>query len=107
MKSDYVESDKHYNEYVETLRNTGKDHAFEVCRLREEFDGKQNEIRDLQSKIEEQKIQIDHQASEMDQVKAIEFDRKVQGLNDDLVRADKKRKDAQDALSKSCGSWTS
>jgi len=42
----------------------------------------------------------------MDAIKAIDFDRRIGSLQDDLRRTDGKRKDAQEKLSNGQGNWS-
>ncbi len=60
----------------------------------------------MQQRIEEQKSRHNHHASDSDRVKAIDYDRRMGVLSDDLRRADGKRKDAQDKLENGQGNWS-
>lgn len=106
MRTDFEASDGHYGSYVQQLKDTGLEHAKQASGLSDDLLKTEGEIRDLQQRIEEQKSQVGHQAKEMDAVKAIDFDRRIGSLSDELKRADGKRKDAQENLSNGQGNWS-
>ena len=80
MRSDFQESDKNYQLYIKTLKDTGNEHEKILKDLQNDLYQRGNAIRDLTNETESQKARVEHNLKEIDELKAIEFDRKISGL---------------------------
>jgi uncharacterized coiled-coil DUF342 family protein len=80
MKTDYEASDLQYAEYINVMKNTGVEQVNKLSGLRTMFDSKQDEIRDLQTVIEEFKVRLAHIQGETDGLNAIDYSNRVRDL---------------------------
>lgn len=99
MKKDFEASDKSYNAYTDTLRNTALEHGKEISKLRDQFDKTQANIRDAEAEIEAAKVTLSHHQKEIDNEKALQYEKHFNDLQNSLNKAERARKDIQNNLS--------
>lgn len=106
MKKDFAISDETIHSYTSKLRDTVLEQDKEISELKGRLDKKGWEIKDLESRTDEQKVAVEHLLKQIDAQKAIDYERKIGAVQEDLRRAEGNRKQTQEDLGNGCQRWT-
>ena len=98
LRKDLSTNDTIYKDHIAELSEMIVDQNREIGLLRDEYNAVGGEIRQLQTEIDKQKVDLSAHEQEMDEIKKIDYERRVSKWQEDLKNADEIRRKHQDEL---------
>jgi Tfp pilus assembly protein PilN len=98
LRKDLSSSDKIYSQHITELSEILVEQTREIGHLNDAFNATGARNRDLEIKVEKQKLDLQAHENEMDSINAIGYNDKINKLQDDLKRCDDERRKHQDEL---------
>lgn len=98
LRKDYTSSDKVFSSHITELSEILVEQDREIAELKNQFNNASSKNKELQNFVEKQKLDLQEYEREMDEIRAIGYEEKMEKLLRDLKAVEDQRRQHQDQL---------